>query len=488
MNGGGNSILRNGVRLESAHPNPSRWEGLSSRVIEVGFGVQADSRHREKAGVGFEPTNNGFAIRPIGPLWYPASHTPSRKDRGLHCAADCSASKRFCKTLRVRRVSRADNELMERPCSTILKMQSSRASLASRESRRSALECCAVSIVAACCTLAHAQSRGELPAVAPTTTNDTGQSVEPSLKLSISGLPDGFELKRSSSFGEGQIATNLPGLLIKTGAGDFVFLPDAGTRLSDAPLSPIAPAMVVMPSQRLGQIATSLQSRGDRARGSISGQMYSYRGRAFVLPTAMVFDAAKTEESASENEIQQEGERRPDKKAETDAATSSDSKSATSVVVSSGDSDNSSNVSEVIRDLESAWSTRRTIARPERVAGDNADKAASDSKPVMLVPERTLLSNVRGRLVRLVEASGRFAFAVDNDPNSPAAGSGVSGATGPMLILPNRQLEMIEDAVSQMGENASFALTARVMEYKGERYVLPIAFRVLTSGDIKPAQ
>lgn len=133
----------------------------------------------------------------------------------------------------------------------------------------------------------------------------------------------------------------------------------------------------------------------------------------------------------------------------------------------------------------------------------NAEKTAGgEAKPVTLVPERTLLSNVRGRLVRLAEASGRFAFAVDNDPNSPTAGvqvpgatvvggSGASaniGATGPMLILPNRQLEMIEDAVSQMGENAAFSLTARVTEYKGERYVLPIAFRVLAVSDIKPAQ
>lgn len=335
---------------------------------------------------------------------------------------------------------------------------------------------------------AAAQTRGDLPPVAPSVTSNSQVSVEPSLKLSISGLPDGFELSRSATFADGTIVTGVPGMLIKTGAGDFVFLPDKGSHISDAPLAPEAPAVVLLPCQRLAQIATSLQSRGDRSRGSLSGQLYSYRGRSFVLPTAVVYEAVtptKTTQENSDSQSKVNGDSKPEE-------------TSTKSAVSSGTNTDAGKVNEVIRDLEMAWSTRRTMSRPDHVANDAGDKDG-DAKPVSLVPERTLLSNVRGRLVRLAEASGRFAFAVDNDPNSPVGGvqvpgsnivarSGNVGATGPMLLLPNRQLEMIEDAVSQMGENAAFSLTARVTEYKGERYVMPIAFRVLASGDIKPAQ
>lgn len=228
---------------------------------------------------------------------------------------------------------------------------------------------------------AFAQGRGDLPAVAPTNSNSSQTNVEPSIKLSISGLPDGFELKRSSTFAEGTIVTAVPGMLLKTGAGDFVFLPDEGTHVSEATLAPVAPAMVLLPCQRLAQIATSLQSRGDRARGTISGQLYSYRGRAFVLPTSVVYEsasdvskveagdqaavksdagAAAKSDAASDVKIDTKG----DAKSKSEPDAKGDQKSSQRVVLPAGGSggggvsDGNGKISEVIRDFEAAWSTR----------------------------------------------------------------------------------------------------------------------------------
>lgn len=330
--------------------------------------------------------------------------------------------------------------------------------------------------------------RGELPAVPPSRVDAATATVEPSLRLSISGLPEGFDLRRpaAGSFREAQFVSKIPGTIRRTSAEDYVFLPDAGVTLEDAPLAPPAPPMVLLPCQRLALVSAGVQTRTrdaaeertpSQARATLSGVLHSYRGRAFLLPTSVVFEDAPP----------------PEATAATAQAASTATNEAPAEAPSNITTDPTKPVEEVsaiIKDLEQAWSTRRTLARPQRNEADreldqsaNVEEVSGRGQP-MLLPERTILSQVRGRLVRLAEAEGRFAFAMDNDPDSPNPTS----APEPLLLLPCRQLEQIEDAIGQLGDAAAFTLTGRVYEYRGLRYVMPIAFQLSPVKDVKPAQ
>lgn len=334
--------------------------------------------------------------------------------------------------------------------------------------------------------------RGELPPVPPARNDAPAPPVEPSLRLSISGLPEGFDLRRpaSGSFRESQLVSRLPGVVRRTSAEDYVFLPDPGATLGDAPLAPPAPAMVLLPCQRLALVSAGVQTRARgeaegaapaQARAMLSGLLYSYRGRAFLLPTSAVFDDAPEPDAQPPAQPASA----PPKAAPDDAASAETASSPTSPEARPAE-----DVASIIKDLEQAWSTRRTLARPQRNEADRelnqgagVEEVSGRGRPLLL-PERTILSQVRGRLVRLAEAEGRFAFALDNDPDSPNPQS----TPEPLLLLPCRQLEMIEDAIGQSGDAAAFTLTGRVYEYRGVRYVMPIAFQVSATRDIKPAQ
>jgi len=359
-------------------------------------------------------------------------------------------------------------------------------------------------------TRTQRDGRGELPPLDPSQSSPLRSKVEPSMRLSISGLPEGFDLRRPDvgSFREGQVVSRLLGTIRRTTSDDYIFIPDGGgtQTLEDAPLSPPAPPMVLLPCQRLAQVASGVQSRGGAGGGTgaggvggggrardlddgtppmtaqawVSGLLYSYRGRAFLLPTAIAFADEPADDAA--------------RGASHDGAKPDNNKTMTSAAAPTAPMINakapSEDIAVVIKDLEQAWSTRRTLSRPQRNDSDRellnspANDDGSDAPRPMLLPERTVLSQVRGRLVRLAEAEGRFAFALDNDPNSPNP----AAAPEPLLLLPSRQLEQIEDAVAQLGDNTAFTLTGRVYEYRGNRYLLPIAFQVESATDIKPAQ
>jgi hypothetical protein len=330
--------------------------------------------------------------------------------------------------------------------------------------------------------------RGELPPVPPSRTDAPAAPVEPSLRLSISGLPEGFDLRRppAGSFREAQFVSRIRGTIRRTSAEDYVFLPDPGVTLEDAPLAPPAPPMVLLPCQRLALVSAGVQTRTrgaaedqtpPQARATLSGVLHSYRGRAFLLPTSVVFEDASPAEPPAAS--------MPPANSATDATPTDGQLAATTDPAKPAEE-----VSAIIKDLEQAWSTRRTLARPQRNEADreldqsaNVEQVSGRGQP-MLLPERTILSQVRGRLVRLAEADGRFAFALDNDPDSPNPTS----APEPLLLLPCRQLEQIEDAVGQLGDTAAFTLTGRVYEYRGLRYVMPIAFQLSPVKDVKPAQ
>jgi hypothetical protein len=86
----------------------------------------------------------------------------------------------------------------------------------------------------------------------------------------------------------------------------------------------------------------------------------------------------------------------------------------------------------------------------------------------------------RGRLIRQPGEEGRFAFAFDNDINSPAP--------APMLLLPCAELQKLEALVAGHGEDLAYKISGRVTTYQGRNYLLATMHQVVPTGDVVPMQ
>jgi hypothetical protein len=228
------------------------------------------------------------------------------------------------------------------------------------------------------------------------------------------------------------------GSIIKARTGDLIFLPDS---TDDAPAEP---AMILMGCQRLAQVESAIAAPGFSGRATMSGQIFTYRDRHYLLPTAFSLqgDAPAPHEPA----------------AEPASAPGADPRAE-----------------ELIKELESQRTVPRGLdARQPQPADKQAD--GKSNKP--LLTEGTVLTMRRGRLIR--QNDGRIAFAFDNDPNSPAP--------APMILEPCAQLVQLEGLAATRGDNLAFKISGRVTVYQGRNYLLPTMHQVLVPGDIVPMQ
>ncbi len=84
--------------------------------------------------------------------------------------------------------------------------------------------------------------------------------------------PEGFE--------EGMLLVSRRGRLVRGNHGAWIFIFDADSR------GLLEPPMILMPSSTLEKLETWARKTGMNSPLLISGQVYSYRGRHFMLPTA----------------------------------------------------------------------------------------------------------------------------------------------------------------------------------------------------------
>ncbi len=130
------------------------------------------------------------------------------------------------------------------------------------------------------------KERRKPPTTAPTTRPSDGrppatqpQQVDPRI---VGTAPDGPPpvLRR-----EGEFIVARTGRLVRTaggaGVGQSMFVFDADAK--SAAESPV----YVMPCQMLQSMETLVQERGDSVKFLISGQVFTYRGANYMLPTMM---------------------------------------------------------------------------------------------------------------------------------------------------------------------------------------------------------
>lgn len=268
---------------------------------------------------------------------------------------------------------------------------------------------------------------------------------------------------------EGTFVSNRIGTLLLSDAGDVIFVPKGDS------LEKGYPPVMLLPCQKLEQMLAAKSVNGDQSLFVVSGQMFSYRDRQFLLPTMFATRQAGTGEQASTAAPVTTPPGRPPES-------------------SSPATDQDPGVTDLIRDLEQARLGPRKVSPSVTVRLSNDGLPASSASALGpeaatggavgqregLANEGTLITNKRGRLIRVATEGGRLCLVTDNDANSPA---------GSVLILqPCRVMQQMEVMSSLRGDAMAFRVSGQVMVFGGKNFLMPTFFQIPPRSDLSPRQ
>lgn len=305
------------------------------------------------------------------------------------------------------------------------------------------------------------------PPIKPTRERPGQRSVPavPSPSSTIPGLRAfDYSVPGAKAFPEGTFLLTKRGVVVQSDTGEYVFVPgkegpaDAGRAPVDTTLT-YAP-LVLMPSQRAAQLTARVTSPAEAVPVSISGQVFSYRSRHYLLLSMFNFESTESIPSAASNSKPQT------ERSRATAETSAD---------------------DLMGDLEKRTGTARALAPTEATsalmpgASAPAPKAVAGVERIAssLRPEGTVLTGKRGRIVRS-GGDRAISIAIDNDPDSPSS--------TPMPLLPCRLLESLESLVGARGDSILIRFSGRVTVFQGRNYILPTMYQVIRPGDVAPLQ
>jgi hypothetical protein len=287
-------------------------------------------------------------------------------------------------------------------------------------------------------------------AIAPTPPKPAQRAVPPIAApvMDAPGLSNvDFSLPSKRFYPEGALLPARKGQVLRARTGEMIFVPDKGDGAPE-------PAMVLLGCQRLSQLEAAAAAPGFTGSVTLGGQVFVYRDRHYLLPGVFSTQTeAREDQKAKEpKEPKQPKEPSKDPRAE-----------------------------DLIKELETQRGAPRALD-PAMRKGAPVTPAPStggkEARPVLT--EGTALVMRRGRLVRLPGDDGRFAFAFDNDLNSPAP--------APMALLACGELQQLEMLATTRGEDVVYKISGRVMSYQGRNYLLPVMHQVVETGAIVPMQ
>lgn len=308
----------------------------------------------------------------------------------------------------------------------------------------------------------------------PTQTNsskaDSGKA-----RTSIPGLsPDTFTVPPGRYFPEGTFLVRRTGTVRTLKTGEAIFVPDMpvprdARRRGERP-------MILLPCQTLAAMLSSVATSADptATRVEVSGQLFVYRERQQLLPT--IFTVIRAPIAATE----------PGKPAtstpKNESANAPTDEMGETTAVRPGDDPE---VADIIKQLE----TRRSEALPQISGTSTKNEKAGEPNAAIepeadlvgaarsLVPEGTIFTDRRGRLVRMGD---RLGIAFDGDANTPAEPA--------MYIIRSKALERLEGAIANRSGTLDIVMTGRVYSYRNQNYILPLHAQIEPVGQIKPLQ
>lgn len=305
-------------------------------------------------------------------------------------------------------------------------------------------------------TTGKAPTPATKPPAAPVVSNNGSPAA------TIPGLsPETFNVPPGRYFPEGTFLVRRTGTVRALKTGELAFIPDVPSK-RDVRRRGERP-MILLPSQTLSAMQSAINTSpdGEKTRVEVSGQLFVYRDRQQLLPTIFAVIRPTPETEATSYIVAPE-----------DVAKSPE----TETTVRAGDDPE---IAAMISELEQQRSEVHPATAPvvPEMAAPNMAAGEQVGGPRPLVPEGTLLTDRRGRLVRI---GNQLAIAFDCDAENSAEPA--------MLILRTRALERLEAAIASRSDTIELVLSGRVYAYKNQNYVLPVLAQIESRGQLKPLQ
>jgi hypothetical protein len=305
------------------------------------------------------------------------------------------------------------------------------------------------------------------------------------LDPSVVGVLPGDPLPRLRR--EGEFVIERPGRLIpieELNAWVFAFEPVPG--------EPDLRPMIVQRCQRLASMQDTLDQQRDGEAEmvfTLTGQVHTYRGVNYLLPTAIagtrqlgresIPAAADAADAADPGTPADEAYTGPVRNAETPATFGGPG--------TPGSGPDPIDLMEQMLDQRPP-SPRRPDSAPLSTQQDaELDAALRGLQPdpqrkKPLRREGEYLIDRRGRLTRGLSGliggeAQNVMFAFEADGNDPEAGD------PPMMLMPCKLLEAMEDLIAERGDAVVFKVSGRVHTYRGANYLLPTTMRVAVGSD-----
>lgn len=357
-----------------------------------------------------------------------------------------------------------------------------------------------------CVSVAHAQQRGEGAPIEPRSTPATMPDAS---GLLATTLPPDFEVPVLTMPPEGSLLPPTTGDLVALPTGDIAFRPLLQTSSDGVSAVPSLPVFALLPSPRLIQIRSVMeQARAanrqkgirestrnveemPRVRGVLSGQVWLYRGRAFLSPAS--FAPAVESETPSDAQTSNQAPKQEQQGA-----------APTGSVPASGPTSptppSTSDLNKLFEDIESMPTAPRVLSNAGADTRRREETTTAASAP--LLSDGTVLVGLTGRFVRMSELGGRLGLAFDNDASSPPTGE-ANDATAretaakqnsptknlsTMPLLPCQTLERMEALAAQHADSMSFVVTGRVVSDGDRNFFMPLFFQARMPTSVSPGQ
>lgn len=263
----------------------------------------------------------------------------------------------------------------------------------------------------------------------------------------LDAQPDRLRPSPGRLLAEGAYIHRARGRLLSGDAGlwIFVFDPDAdGVTL---------PPMVLQPCLRLTEMRRLAEGKEQTTTFSVSGQVFAFDGRNYLLPTYFTTVSAEALGLSGEGSV---GGADEPPSAPSDPANPS--------------------AADLLKELE-ANSAERSRAR-----------AGAGSGAPSLLREGLTIVQRRGRIERGPASS--WVFLTDNGPRAGDETSVRQESDVPLRLAPCLILEDIQRVIRERGERQVFRVSGQVFVYEDRNYLIPTAFRLEHDyeGNLTPAQ
>jgi hypothetical protein len=242
----------------------------------------------------------------------------------------------------------------------------------------------------------------------------------------------------------------------------------------DAAEAGVPAAMLLLPCGVLERFDEFVFGRNERVPVIISGQVFRYDARNYLMPSAIL--ASSDAGDAPRSPVRESGDGGGESTDDDDAET----------VPPAGGSDpdpvRDAEVDALIDELERrpVYSRRRRSGRsggePTQASGAPPATDQRAAPPEGLSEETRYIAARRGRMLR--SPDGSWLFTEDND----------EGAGARMTLLPCRMLQALEGVALREGDDAAVLLSGRVYRYYGRDYLLPTLFQRERRAGVDPLQ